>query len=350
MRRPIAAALAATATAVVLLATACTSSDTKENEAPPASATATPSATLPASESAGPIVPDDSVTGGLPGFFDPGSNADEALRLLRKDGEDDKADLVQMIADQPIGIWLGNWTADPTLQVKAVSINAVKASQIPIFIVYNIPGRDCGLYSAGGLPEDRYLEWIQKLADGVQPDSVVWFILEPDALPQLGACDGQGDRAHLLSEAARILDEAGGRVFIDAGHSSWQPVETMAERIALIGTEHLSGFSTNTSNYQRMEDEEAWGMKLSELTGLPFITDTSRSGNGPTEDNQWCNPRGRALGVPPEIINPDGPLIAHIWGKVPGESDGTCNGGPSAGVWWEEIALELAQNAKDNGL
>lgn len=354
MRSQFAASGRLTAIAALLAATftlaACSSSDADHGKA--SASASEPAASQAASASASPsaaALPDDSPTGGFTSFFDPGTNADAAVLRLRDHGHDAEADLVQKIADQPIGIWLGTWTNDPTGQVKSVAENSAKAQQIALFIVYNIPGRDCGLWSAGGLPEDQYLGWIQKLADGVVPGSVVWFILEPDALPQLGSCDGQGDRVHLLSEAARILDEAGGRVFIDAGHSSWQPAQVMADRIGQVGTEHLTGFATNTSNYQLKENEEAWGNQLSELTGLPFITDTSRNGNGPTPDNQWCNPRGRALGVPPQIVNPDGPLLAYTWGKVPGESDGNCNGGPNAGVWWDEIAVELAQNAVNNG-
>jgi endoglucanase len=38
-------------------------------------------------------------------------------------------------------------------------------------------------------------------------------------------------------------------------------------------------------------------------------------------------------------------LDALLWVKLPGESDGACNGGPAAGQWWQEIALELAANA-----
>ncbi|MET0953525.1 MAG: hypothetical protein ABWX57_09565 [Aeromicrobium sp.] len=29
------------------------------------------------------------------------------------------------------------------------------------------------------------------------------------------------------------------------------------------------------------------------------------------------------------------------WVKHPGESDGTCNGGPAAGLWWRAGALAL---------
>ena len=36
---------------------------------------------------------------------------------------------------------------------------------------------------------------------------------------------------------------------------------------------------------------------------------------------------------------------ALLWIKQPGESDGTCNGGPNAGQWWADYALGLAQRA-----
>jgi len=38
-------------------------------------------------------------------------------------------------------------------------------------------------------------------------------------------------------------------------------------------------------------------------------------------------------------------IDAYLWIKRPGESDGTCNGGPAAGGWWIAGALELARNA-----
>ena len=344
MRRLLTAAIVVAVTALA----ACSSSndDAPSTQAPSASASAQPqpSVTAEPSETAAPVDPDDP-TGGFTSFFDPGSGADAQVLLLRDQGKNEEADLIQRIADQPIGVWLGVWTGNPTTTIESTTDRALKAQQIPIFIVYNVPGRDCGLYSAGGATEEYYLTWIQKIADGIVPGSVTWFILEPDALPQLGDCEGQGDRVHLLSEAARILDEAGGKVFLDVGHSNWETTDTMAERIAMVGTDHLAGFATNTSNYNAVENEVAWGTELSEKTGLRFITDTSRNGNGAPEDAAWCNPRGRALGENPVIFDDGGPLIAYVWGKVPGESDGECNGGPAAGKWWEEIAEELVRNA-----
>ena len=82
-----------------------------------------------------------------------------------------------------------------------------------------------------------------------------------------------------------------------------------------------------------------------QLGGKPFVVDTSRNGNGTTADTQWCNPRGRAVGEPPLTPPSDPRVDAYLWIKVPGESDGECNGGPAAGQWWPSVAIELARNA-----
>ena len=34
----------------------------------------------------------------------------------------------------------------------------------------------------------------------------------------------------------------------------------------------------------------------------------------------------------------------NLWIKPPGESDGPCNGGPAAGVWWPAAARELTRD------
>ncbi|WP_291379345.1 glycoside hydrolase family 6 protein [Demequina sp.] len=329
----------------LLLAAGCTA-DAGEDSAPTAPTMLEASTEVPASATpTEPTHPADaaaSLTGGLDEFFDAGSSADEAVLRLRDAGRAADADLIQRIADQPVGIWLGEWSPDVTTTVRSITEQASAASQIALFVVYNVPGRDCGLHSAGGAPVDAYLAWVQQVADGVAPGSVAWFVLEPDALAQLGDCEGQGDRVGLLAEAARILDDAGGSVFADVGHSNWHTPETIAERLAAVGTENLAGVATNTSNYNATANERAWGEQLFGLTGLQFITDTSRNGNGAPADGAWCNPRGMAIGQPPQIIDREGAFVATIWTKVPGESDGTCNGGPAAGAWWEEIALELA--------
>jgi endoglucanase len=167
-------------------------------------------------------------------------------------------------------------------------------------------------------------------------------VLEPDALPQLGDCDGQGDRVGLLRQAAALLDAAGARVYLDAGHAAWLSADEAARRIQQVGTEHLAGFALNVSNYRTTADSRAYGDQVSAATGgLHYVVDTSRNGNGPS-GGEWCNPRGRALGDAPTTVSDGTALDALLWVKRPGESDGACNGGPAAGAWWPEIARELA--------
>ena len=134
-------------------------------------------------------------------------------------------------------------------------------------------------------------------------------------------------------------------MYIDAGNARWQPAPVMANRLQQAGIAMADGFSLNVSNFQPTSINVAYGEQISRLTGgKHFIIDTSRNGM-PANSTEWCNPRGRALGVTP-TTNTGHPLIdAFLWVKQPGESDGTCNGGPRAGSWWSDYALELSRLA-----
>lgn len=332
MRR--AAALAASC---LLAVAACSGTE------PPADVpSASPSPASAATSVPRPASPEATEQATASAFYDAGSQADTAYAQLLNEGREADAALIKRIADQPAAVWLGEWLTDPAGRVAAVSSKAAAADQIALFVVYAIPGRDCGLHSAGGLPQEQYLDFTRAVASGIDPASETWVVLEPDALAQLGECDGQGDRVALLADAARILDVSGVQVFLDVGHSGWLSVEEASRRIELVGTEHLTGFATNTSNYNATVDEFEWGEQVAALTGLTFITDTSRNGNG--SNGEWCNPRGRAIGEAPGLTD-RGAMVAAVWTKAPGESDGQCNGGPAAGQWWMEVAIELARNA-----
>lgn len=256
----------------------------------------------------------------------------------------DKA-LLEKIALTPQAYWVGNW-ADPAhakAEVADYTGRAVAAGKTPTLVVYAIPGRDCGSHSGGGVGESAYAAWIDTVASGIQGNPYV--ILEPDALAQLGDCSGQGDRIGFLKYAAKSLTLKGARVYIDAGHSSWLPVSTAVSRLNQVGFEYAVGFALNTSNYQTTAASKSYGQQISQqLGGKKFVIDTSRNGNG--SNGEWCNPRGRALGEKPTLVNDGSGLDALLWVKLPGESDGSCNGGPSAGAWFQDIALELARNAK----
>ncbi|MFD2793872.1 glycoside hydrolase family 6 protein [Promicromonospora vindobonensis] len=253
-------------------------------------------------------------------------------------------ELLGKIALTPQAYWVGDWAdADQTReQVADYTGRAAAAGQTGILTVYAIPGRDCGNHSGGGVPESEYARWVDTVASGIEGNPIV--ILEPDALAQLGDCDGQGDRVGYLRYAATSLAGAGARVYIDAGHSGWLGTGEAARRLELIGFRDAVGFALNTSNYQTTADTQAYAEQVSSQVGRrPYVIDTSRNGNG--SNGEWCNPRGRALGERPRVVEDGTGLDALLWVKLPGESDGACNGGPAAGQWWQEIALELAANA-----
>ena len=142
------------------------------------------------------------------------------------------------------------------------------------------------------------------------------------------------------------LKQAGAAVYIDAGHAKWHPAREMAGRLRQAGIERADGFALNVSNFQATSANIAYGEQVSALVGgKHFVIDTSRNGIPATDPRAWCNPRGRALGVTP-TTNTSHPLVdAFLWVKRPGESDGTGNGGPIAGQWWVEYALELSRMA-----
>ena len=125
----------------------------------------------------------------------------------------------------------------------------------------------------------------------------------------------------------------------------------MAKRLKDAGVDDADGFALNVSNYKTTEATIKYGKEISKrLGGKHFVIDTSRNGKGPPEvkgdvEAAWCNPSGRGLGTPPTTNTADPSVDAYLWLKKPGESDGQCNGGPKAGMWWQEKALELAKNA-----
>jgi endoglucanase len=175
-------------------------------------------------------------------------------------------------------------------------------------------------------------------------------VLEPDALAGLDCLPAQRRRQRiaLLERAVRTL-AARPRVavYLDAGHSGWQPPGLMARRLRAAGVRRARGFALNVSNFRSTAAELAYGRRLSRLTaGKRFVVDTSRNGRGPAPGGDWCNPEGRALGTAPRTRRLPSRLVdALLWIKRPGESDGSCNGGPPAGRWWRDYALGLARRA-----
>lgn len=280
-----------------------------------------------------------------PLYVDPNSTAKRQAETLRRSRPQDAAMLAQ-IADQPVARWLGGWVSDIGREVDNAVSTITRSGALPVFVAYNIPGRDCGQYSAGGANgSDAYRKWIRSFADGLRGRQAI-VVLEPDALAGMDCLNaaGQQQRIALLRDAVQVLKAQRASVYVDAGHARWKSPELMADRLRQAGIASADGFSLNVSNYVDNAANIAFGERLSRLLGgKHFIIDTSRNGLGSTKD--WCNARGQALGIAPTTKTGHPLVDAFLWIKQPGESDGSCQGGPKAGAWWTDIALELSRAA-----
>jgi endoglucanase len=250
------------------------------------------------------------------------------------------------IALQPQAYWMGNWTANVQSTSSDYITRAQSIGKLGIIVAYNIPNRDCGSYSAGGASSYiNYKAWIDSMASGIGGRQVI-VILEPDALAQLDCLDAAGRNARLdaLNYSVTKLKSSGGIVYLDIGNKGWLSTADAASRLQQGGIANANGFAINISNFYTSNESSLYGTDISnKLGGKHFIIDTSRNGLG--SNGIWCNPSGRALGMNPTSSTQSTLIDAYLWIKGPGESDGTCNGGPSAGTWWPEYALGLAQNA-----
>ncbi|MBI5134247.1 MAG: glycoside hydrolase family 6 protein [Candidatus Taylorbacteria bacterium] len=279
-------------------------------------------------------------------YVDPNNPAIAQASAWRQSRPSDAA-IMDKVGANSSGIWLGGWNADVESDVRKAVTAASTQDAAAVFVAYNIPGRDCGQYSAGGLSgKEAYLSWIGKIKAGIGSGKAI-VILEPDALT-LNDClseTGKAERYGTLSSAIDSLSaNPGTKVYIDAGHPQWLSSTEAASRLEKAGVSKAAGFALNTSNFIATAQNIAYGTEVSKaVDGKRFVIDTSRNGNGQGET--WCNPSGRALGEKPGLSTGNPLVDAYLWVKKPGESDGSCNGGPSAGSWWPEYALDLAKRA-----
>ncbi|MEE4542355.1 glycoside hydrolase family 6 protein [Streptomyces sp. V4-01] len=318
------------------------------------------------------------------GLFTPPANADskaQVLDLLRHGKLKDAAGVLAMTLT-PQAVWFDGGTspADTRKAVDATVGAAARAHRLPVLSLYNIPGRDCAQYSAGGAADTaQYQAWIDAVRDGIggRPADVV---LEPDSLALVpadcGMDDAQGSKtaeryAQIHYAVDALEPPAGTHVYLDAGHSSWHSVNDIVPRLISGGIDDATGFFLNISNY-RSDAELAWYGELvssclsyvsagGDAAACPnqywptadaqswldanvhaapsamkhFVTDTSRNGQGPwtppagvySDPQDWCNPPGRGTGARPTLNTGDPLEDARLWVKIPGESDGQCTRG-----------------------
>lgn len=254
------------------------------------------------------------------------------------------------IFDYPVSFWFGVRNGKKKFQNLEGRVRRLlnrAAPSTPVLVMYNMPDRDMGQYSKGGaISEQRYIDFITQFANAIGDKSPI-VIYEPDALPHstLMEKDQADARYDLMRRGLNILTEnSNSIVYVDVGHSNWLNPEVAGQLIDKVSNDKVRGFSINVSNFRSTKESMAWGLEVAENTkNKYFIIDTSRNGNGPY-GNDWCNPPGRGLGTPATTETEHDLCDAYLWVKIPGESDGTCNGGPNAGTFWLEYARDLVDN------
>jgi endoglucanase len=266
---------------------------------------------------------------------------------LASNGSDPRAALIaSKIGSQPAARWFSAYSPSTVQSEVTGYVNAANsAGQIPQLVAYMIPKRDCGDLSAGGAPDiSSYTTWVSNFSKGLGSKTVI-VILEPDSLA-LQTCLTSSEvtaRDNALSAAVSTIKSANAnaKVYLDAGHSSWNSASEAANRLKLAGVSKANGFYTNASNFRYTADEVTFGKAVTAALGnssLHQVIDVARNGNGPL-GSEWCDPAGRVIGAAPTLNTGDSNVDAFLWIKPPGEADGCA---AAAGVFSPALAYSLA--------
>lgn len=256
---------------------------------------------------------------------------------------------VSKIFDYPVSFWYGDRQGKYSCHIDEGLGRLMKrcGADLPVLVIYNIPNRDVGHHSKGGAhTRESYLDFLHAFCRGIGDKSPI-VIYEPDAIPHSTLMENQQaePRLSLMKEGLEILtNESNALVYVDVGHSNWLAPSKVAQLLDTVSNDKVRGFSINVSNFRSTKESMNWALQICEQRPQDhFVIDTSRNGNGPY-GNDWCNPPGRALGTPPTCDTGEDKCDAFLWIKIPGESDGKCNGGPRAGRFWPEYASKLVEN------
>lgn len=198
-------------------------------------------------------------------FVDPQSTTVAAAGTIEGAARQD----AQRLAKIPSGSWFAHGAPELVEEhVRDVVNRAESQQRLPVLVAYNIPYRDCALYSAGGAADGpAYHEWIRGFAAGIG-DRAAIVILEPDGLGiipwhrtlagDVEACRPEGRdedaserRYEQLRDAVAILIALPKvRVYLDGTGSSWLAPGEIASRLIKADVAKVAGFFLNVSNFE----------------------------------------------------------------------------------------------------
>ena len=224
----------------------------------------------------------------------PSSGAPQQILQLVKGHHLKDALLVTEMEATPRAVWFTNGTpAQVQQQVRQTMAQAAIERAVPTLVAYDIPGRDCAQFSAGGaLTQADYQAWITGFAAGIGNGRAA-VILEPDALGLLPSNCGGPNPSYPFTDAQRYAEiqyavtaleaQPGVSVYLDATHSSWLGVGDITQRLLTAGVQQAQGFFVNVSNFQPTPELVDYGTWISDC--IAMVTNPSNPFFGHPE---WC--------------------------------------------------------------
>ena len=204
------------------------------------------------------------------------------IEQLAKSGDWHDALLLAKMVTTPQAVWLTSGTpAQAQSQVRTTMAAAARQRAVPTFVAYDIPGRDCAQFSAGGaLDEASYDAWIDGVAAGIGQRRAI-VILEPDALGLLPSSCNLSTTVYPFTDTQRYAElnhavtalaaDRNVSLYLDGTHSAWQSVGTISQRLITAGVQRATGVFVDVSNYQPTPELIDYGTWISDC--IAIVTD-----------------------------------------------------------------------------
>jgi endoglucanase len=214
----------------------------------------------------------------------PSSGAVTQVLNLARSGDLKDAALLAKMAATPQAVWLTSGTpAQVGQQVHQALGESALERAVPVFVAYDIPGRDCAEYSSGGaLDQADYDAWIDGLTAGLGQSKAV-VLVEPDALGNMPSDCGLSTSVYPFTDAERSAEisyavaalekDPNAGVYLDGTNSDWQSVGTITQRLLAANVQAAQGFFVNVSNYQPTPELADYGTWVSDC--IAMVTDAS---------------------------------------------------------------------------
>jgi endoglucanase len=280
----------------------------------------------------------------------PAQGSVQQILQLIEHGQVKNAGLIAAMEAVPSAVWLDGETPaqaaepgnlgseqadfDVTRQVSQTLFAARLQHAVPIFVAYNIPGRDCSQYSAGGAPNDAaYDAWIESISNALG-DARAVLLEEPDALADLPGYCGSAYATDFpdITNTTRIDDiryavatlesDPNISLYLDAGNSDWQNVGGMAETLVAADIQQTQGFFLNVSNYQYDTNLDFFGSWVSSCIAYATVNEAQTPADALAAVATFVGtstPTGAFAGPAYPPTSPPGGCASQYWnGGAPG--------------------------------